>query len=312
MKHKLLTTATLLLFVLLTWSCTNDDELAMTPPPAITTPDASALSITIGPRPQFAIGSNQPATRAIQTPEATQWEVGDVLWLYVHFSWIPEGKTMADKVYRNYVSALRYDGIEWRQLSEEDCTELNTSSIKPYTNPVPSLIKEGSYLGFDSNPRWPAEAFADGVTDAKVEVWAYYLGKGIPDNEGIISLNYNTDFMSAGEIASIGTPINLNFGHVWTRLHITDEATLKCAKVWCYNTWNLASGIPTNLSSFELTVPKGGSYYFVGIEPDATLTLDGIPYTLAHGYTDESGYNRYNGYTYTLTPLKHGTVTPGE
>lgn len=146
MKHKLLTTATLLLFVLLTWSCTNDDEPVMTTPPAITNPDASALSITIGPRPQFAVGSNQPATRAIQTTDGTaaQWEAGDVLWFYARFSWIPSGKGESEREHKNYVSALRYNGTEWRQLSEEDCSELNTSSIKPYTAPdyVPGSSKK--------------------------------------------------------------------------------------------------------------------------------------------------------------------------
>lgn len=314
MKHKLLTTATLLLFVLLTWSCTNDDEPVMTTPPAITTPDASALSITIGPRPQFAIGSNQPATRAIQTPDGTaaQWETGDVLWLYVHFSWIPEGKTEADKEYKNYVSALRYDGTEWRQLSEEDCTELNTSSIKPYIDPYSS--KEHSYSGFVSNPRWPAEAFAEGVTDAEVRVTARYLGKGIPDKDGILSfLDYNTDNMYAGTTAPIGTPIKLNLEHSNTRLHITDEATLKCTRIWCFDKWKLSSGTPANIAFIsELSVPKGGSYYFVNIESDAELTLDGYIYTLAPGWIDGNGYNFYKGYTYTLTPLKNGTVKPGE
>lgn len=312
MKHKLLTTATLLLFVLLTWSCTNDDEPVMTTPPAITTPDASALSITIGPRPQFATGSTQPATRAIQTPDGTQWENGDVLWLYVHFSWIPEGKTKADKVYKNYVSALRYNGTEWRQLSEEDCTELNTSSIESYTHPDPIYGKQDSFLGFVSNPRWPAEAFAEGVTDAEVEVRACYLGKDIPNKDGILSLDYNTDYMNGHAIAPIGTPINLNLGHGYARLHITDEATLKCTNVWCYDTWDLASGNPTGPNIPELSVPKDGSYYFVGIQPNSELTLDGILYTLAPGYIDGGGSKRYKGYTYTLTPLKNGGVTPGE
>lgn len=314
MKHKLLTTATLLLFVLLTWSCTNDDEPVMTTPPAITTPDASALSITIGPRPQFAIGSNQPATRAIQTPDGTaaQWEVGDVLWLYVYFSWIPEGKTMADKVYRNYVSALRYDGTEWRQLSEEDCTELNTSSIKPYTSLEPVYGKQNSFLGFVSNPRWPAEAFAEGVVGANVLVAAYYLGKGIPNEDGILSLGYSTDFMSAATTVPIGTSINLNLEHGFARLHITDEATFKCTGVWYYKEWKLASGIPTSLDIYQLSGTKDGSYYFVAIKTDAELTLDGYAYTLAPGRTDVSGYKRYNGYTYTLAPLKNGEVKPGE
>ena len=79
MKHKLLSTAAVLLLVLLTWSCTTDND----PVPAPVTSAPRELSISIGPRPAYTAGATLPATRAVQTPDAAQWETGDVIWLHV-------------------------------------------------------------------------------------------------------------------------------------------------------------------------------------------------------------------------------------
>lgn len=314
MKHKLLTTATLLLFVLLTGSCTNEEELVMTPP-AITTPDASALSITIGPRPQFAIGNTLPATRAIQTPEATQWEEKDVLWLYVHFSWIPEGKTKADKVYKNYVSALRYNGTEWRQLSEEDCTELNTAGITPYIATSPDEI---SYLGFVSNPRWPSEALAVGVTDAKITVKAYFLGNE-KHEEGIIDFGgYNTkldvDFMEGSSTSlTPGQPVSINLAHKYARLYVPDTSIIFLGKIPIIP-FDLNKGKEdgeTILLSLSTLYPYKGPIYLVNITEDSYFTLNNIPYNLTPGI-DSKGNPSYAGYAYTLVPLNNGEVTPGD
>ena len=57
MKHKLLSTAAVLLLVLLTWSCTaTDDEIVQTPATTGTHPAGAqrSLSITIAPKPAFA------------------------------------------------------------------------------------------------------------------------------------------------------------------------------------------------------------------------------------------------------------------
>jgi len=90
MKHKLLSTAAVLLLVLLTWSCTaTDDEIVQTPATTGTHPAGAqrSLSITIAPKPAFAEaaitlpdGKNSPTTRAVQTEQGTKWEEGDVVW----------------------------------------------------------------------------------------------------------------------------------------------------------------------------------------------------------------------------------------
>ena len=95
MKHKLLSTAAVLLLVLLTWSCTaTDDEIVQTPATTGTRPAGAqrSLSITIAPKPAFAEaaitlpdGKIGPTTRAVQTEQGTEWEEGDVVWLYAQF-----------------------------------------------------------------------------------------------------------------------------------------------------------------------------------------------------------------------------------
>ena len=319
MKHKLLTTATLLLFVLLTGSCTNEEELVMTPP-AITAPDASALSISIAPRSQFAIGGTLPATRAIPTPDDTQWEEKDVVWLYIHFSWVPKGEAEAET--KNYVSALRYNGTAWLQLSEEDCTELNTAGIKPYTA---ASSEEKSYLGFISNPRWPAEALAAGVTDAKLSVKAYFLGNE-QHREGIIyfetgnTAGVDVDFMEGSSTSLTPCqPVSVNLAHRYTRLHITSATRVSIYGIPTIP-FNLSKGkneSPLADKMHQVLVPEGGSVYFVNIKERFSITLgsdnnDRIPYTLAPGRIDEQGNKIYAGYSYTLVPLNNGTVKPGE
>lgn len=64
MKHKLLSTAAVLLLVLLTWSCTTDND----PVPAPVTSAPRELSISIGPRPAYTAGATLPATVPSRPP----------------------------------------------------------------------------------------------------------------------------------------------------------------------------------------------------------------------------------------------------
>ena len=211
MKHKLLSTAAVMLLVLLAWSCTaTDDE------PVTSAPDASALSITIGPRPAYTAGTTLPATRAIQTPGAAQWETGDVIWLKAKFWWTPAGALQLES--KNYISALRYNGAGWLPLSVQDSIDLNTSGIKP-------VDSQGFYYsGFHRHLRWPAE-IPDGISGSVV-VEAFYLGKSIPV-DGILSLGYATDVMIGSSLNySPGIPFTISLEHRYARLHVTDKAEL--------------------------------------------------------------------------------------
>lgn len=298
MKHKLLSTAAVLLLVMLTWSCTTDND----PVPTPVTSASRELSIVIGPRPAYTAGATLPATRAVQTPDAAQWETGDVLWLYVHFSWITDGVIEKKE---NYVSALRYNADGWHPLSEQESIDLNTSGIKP----------DGSgavyYSGFNRQPRWSAEALASGTTNAKVRLEAYYLGKGIPVN-GILSPDYTTDVMEGAGNFSPGVPVTISLQHRYSRLHVTNEAKLKLSKIKYVERWVLSNGVPAEHNGLVKSVPPGGGYYFVHVEKSSEVLLDDNIYTLPPGSSDENGNGIYSGFTYTLAPLKNGTVTPGD
>lgn len=291
MKHKLLSTAAVMLLVLLAWSCTaTDDE------PVTSAPDASALSITIGPRPAYTAGTALPATRAIQTPGATQWETGDVIWLKAKFSWTPAGALQPES--KNYISALRYNGAGWLPLSVQDSIDLNTSGIK-------LADSYGMfYSDFHRHLRWPAEVL-DG-TDGWVVVEAFYLGKSIPV-DGILSLGYATDVMTGSNLNySPGIPFTISLEHRYARLHVTNKAELSLNNITYFNEWDLSNMTSIDLNSCSISVPAEGGYYFARISDESKVSLDGNAYTL--GRTNGA----YNGVTYTLDPLKNGTVTPGD
>lgn len=297
MKHKLLSTAAVLLLVVLTWSCTTDNDPVSTP----VTSAPRELSIVIGPRPAYTAGATLPATRAVQTPDAAQWETGDVLWLYVHFSWTPGGSTQKTE---NYVSALRYNSGGWHSLSVQDSIDLNTSCIEP----------NNIYSGFNRQPHWPAEALASGTTDAEVRLEAYYLGKGIPDENGILlSIGDATDVMEgASDHVSPGVPVTISLQHRYSRLHVTNKATLRLAHIEYVTLWGLSYNSSSNTIAKSASVPAEGGYYFARIDDGSIVTLNDNIYTLTPGSSDENGNGIYSGFTYTLVPLENGTVTPGD
>lgn len=303
MKHKLLSTAVVLLLVVLTWSCTTDDE----PVPAPATSAPRELDITIAPRPAYTAGTTLPATRAAQTPDAAQWETDDVLWLYVYFSWTPDGSTQPKT--ENYVSALRYNADGWHSLSVQDSIDLNTSGIKPASN------GNVDYSGFNRQPRWPAEALASGTTDAKLRLEAYYLGKGIPGNNGVLSPDYyTTDVMEgANDYVSPGVPVTISLQHRYSRLHVTNKAELELQGIKFVQRWTLSNGdFYSATIGFTASVLAEGGYYFARIDDKSKVTLDNNTYTLTPGSIDASGNGIYSGFTYTLVPLENGTVTPGD
>lgn len=168
MKHKLLSTAAVLLLVLLTWSCTaTDDEIVQTPATTGTRPAGAqrSLSITIAPKPAFAEaaitlpdGKNSPTTRAVQTEQGTKWEEGDVVWLYTQFREVYDSNR-----FDNY-SALKYSGGAWRYLTEAEAGE----------------------MGLNDDPQFNRTLITyDGYFVKSIE--GYYVGNGKPEN-GLITI----------------------------------------------------------------------------------------------------------------------------
>lgn len=168
MKHKLLSTAAVLLLVLLTWSCTaTDDEIVQTPATTGTRPAGAqrSLCITIAPKPAFAEaaitlphGKNSPTTRAVQTEQGTEWEEGDVVWLNAEFD---DGA--AGSAFDNY-SALKYTGGAWRYLTEAEADEMGLNDDPKFNRTL--IIYDGYFVK---------------------SIEGYYVGNGKPEN-GIITI----------------------------------------------------------------------------------------------------------------------------
>lgn len=162
MKHKLLSTAAVLLLVLLTWSCTaTDDEIVQTPATTGTRPAGAqrSLSITIAPKPAFAEaaitlpdGKIGPTTRAVQTEQGTEWEEGDVVWLYAQFE-------SEDALKRINYSALKYSGGAWRYLTEAEAGEMGLNDDPQFNG---TLI---TYYGYEVR-----------------SIKGYYVGNGKPED----------------------------------------------------------------------------------------------------------------------------------
>ena len=65
-------------------------------------------------------------------------------------------------------------------------------------------------------------------------------------------------------------------------------------------------------NGYFLSVPAKSGYHFAAIDNNSKVDLNRRLYNLLPGRIDESGNEVYNGFTYTLIPLKNGTVTPGD
>lgn len=310
MKHKLLSTAAVMLLVLLAWSCTApDDETASGPQPA----DARhSLSITIAPKPAFieaAItmpdGKNSTNTRAVQTEKETKWEQGDVVWLNVAFR-------DAGGNQNAFYSALKYAGSTWRCLTEDEADEfgLKTFGNVPFNR---TLI----YCNPDGSGKY---------TD--VEIYACYTGNGKPDKDGIITFpspdsGATVPVMEANhDSADFSQPLTLSFTYCCSRLCIPAGYGLEMANYRYREKYQVGGSLPGLTSSTDLRLPAADGDRDLFLLPVAddratpapvTLTLNGsaiVTFTpqrtvVADNFTD------YYSQSYTLPALGNGSVTPG-
>ena len=307
MKHKLLSTAAVLLLVLLTWSCTaTDDEIVQTPATTGTRPAGAqrSLSITIAPKPAFAEaaitlpdGKIGPTTRAVQTEQGTEWEEGDVVWLYTLF----ENKDGG--VINNY-SALKYTGGAWRYLTEAEADEMGLNDDPKFNRTL--SIKDGYWVK---------------------SIEGYYVGNGKPEN-GQITIPVPGSYDAIPVMEALGITSSqgnseywsLTFTYCCSRLRIPAGYGLG---VTIYEYWE--SYWPSNghlrqalLDATELQLPAADRDRDVflssvldrnGNPAPITLTRNGSTWT----FTPESagGVRSYYGLSYTLPEVGNGGVTPG-
>lgn len=307
MKHKLLSTAAVLLLVLLTWSCTaTDDEIVQTPATTGTRPAGAqrSLSITIAPKPAFAEaaitlphGKNSPTTRAVQTEQGTKWEEGDVVWLYVQFR-----EASDTNRFDNY-SALKYSGGAWRYLTEAEADEMGLNDDPQFNRTL--IIYDGYFVK---------------------SIKGYYVGNGKPEN-GIITIpapdsNDAIPVMQALGIESFqgnSEYWSLTFTYCCSRLRIPAGYGLdmKINGYWESYAPNSNSVVQTAAAHVLLTVADEDRDVFllpvmdnIGTPAPITLTRNG---RAVWTFTPESagGAKAYYGLSYTLSEVGNGGVRPG-
>lgn len=304
MKHKLLSTAAVLLLVLLTWSCTaTDDEIVQTPATNGTRPAGAqrSLSITIAPKPAFAEaaitlphGKIGPTTRAVQTEQGTEWEEGDVVWLNATFE-------SEDALKRINYSALKYSGGAWRYLTEAEAGEMGlyddpqfNRTLIIYDGYRVSSIK-GCYVG-NGKPENGIITIPAPESDASIPVMQAL---------GIISPQGNSEYWS------------LTFTYCCSRLRIPAGYGLEMTYYRCFENYD-----PSNSNLYEfllngLQLPAADKDRDVFLLP--VVDGKGSPITLTRNgravwiFTPESkGVDEeYYGLSYTLSEVGNGGVAPG-
>lgn len=307
MKHKLLSTAAVLLLVLLTWSCTaTDDEIVQTPATTGTRPAGAqrSLSITIAPKPAFAEaaitlpdGKNSPTTRAVQTEQGTEWEEGDVVWLYAQFREVYDSNA-----FDNY-SALKYSGGAWRYLTEAEADEMGLNDDPQFNR---TLITYDGYF----------------VKSIK----GYYVGNGKPQN-GIITIpapdsNDAIPVMQALGIESFqgnSEYWSLTFTYRCSRLRIPAGYGLDMKINGYWESYDPSYGDLYEVVVTNLQLPAADKDRDVFLLPvmdnmgtpaPITLTLNG---RAVWTFTPEPAGSAegYYGLSYTLSEVGNGGVAPG-
>lgn len=307
MKHKLLSTAAVLLLVLLTWSCTaTDDEIVQTPATTGTRPAGAqrSLSITIAPKPAFAEaaitlphGKNSPTTRAVQTEQGTKWEEGDVVWLYVQFR-----EASDTNRFDNY-SALKYSGGAWRYLTEAEADEMGLNDDPQFNRTL--IIYDGYFVK---------------------SIKGYYVGNGKPENGRItIPAPGSNDAIPVMEALGIESfqgnseYWSLTFTYRCSRLRIPAGYGLKMNIYGYWESYRPSNGNLIKLYEVLLQLPAADRDRDVFLLPMLGDNGTPAPITLTRNdravwtFTPESagGAEGYYGLSYTLSEVGNGGVAPG-
>lgn len=304
MKHKLLSTAAVLLLVLLTWSCTaTDDEIVQSPTATRPAGAQRSLSITIAPKPAFAEaaitlpdGKISPTTRAVQTEQGTEWEEGDVVWLYALF------QNDNAQAFNNY-SALKYSGGAWRYLTEAEADE----------------------MGLNDDPKFNRTLIIyDGY--AVVSIEGCYVGNGKPENGRITIPDPGSNdaipvMQALGIESSQGNSEywSLTFTYCCSRLRIPAGYGLDMTYYIYFVSYAPSYGDLYEVLITNLQLPAADKDRDVFLLPvmDNMGTLAPITLTLngraVWTFTPESagGAKAYYGLSYTLSEVGNGGVRPG-
>lgn len=298
----------LVLTALAAWSCTaTDDETAQGPATATRPADAQhSLRITIAPKPAFteaAItmpdGKNRTNTRAVQTEQGTEWEEGDVVWLCAFFQDLLKGDVLPSS------SALKYTDAAWRYLTEAEAGE----------------------MGLNDDPKFNRTLIYDKYEYNVQDIWAYYVGNGKPDTNGLITIpapgsDASVPVMEAyGKYSNQGDSWSVSFTYCCSRLRIPAGYGLQMTNYGYHASYLVRDGklfSPTYATGLQ-QLPAADRDRDIFLLPVAdalgtpariTLTRNG---SAVCTFTPQSAsdFTGYYGLSYTLSEIGSGSVTPG-
>lgn len=244
-------TGCMLLLALCAGSCTTDDMLHTAPADSGNTDADALIRFDIAPRPGFSevnadgTPADPPRTRIVQTPDAAQWEDGDIIWLRADFY------NATDVLKATYISALKRDNDQWRSLSYVE----ENNYIKPCT-PLRGYYK--------TEIRWPESL--SGESGVYCKLWVRYLGQQYPDTSGVIAVTPDINVIDISDSKGYitirpGDIAELRFRQSQTRLRITN----KCRLQFVSNNYTFElpgfKYLPQGII-YDLDVPPGGQDYF--------------------------------------------------
>ena len=231
----------------------------------------------------------------MQTEQGTEWEEGDVVWLYAWFR-----EAYDSNAFDNY-SALKYSGGAWRYLTEAEADE----------------------MGLNDDPQFNRTLIIyDGYKVSSIK--GYYVGNGKPEN-GIITIPApdSNDAIPVMEALGIKSPQgnseywSLTFTYRCSRLRIPAGYGLEMTYFRFFESYDPSNSVLHESLFSGLQLPAADKDRDVFLLP--VVDGKGSPITLTRNgravwiFTPESkGVDEeYYGLSYTLSEVGNGGVRPG-
>lgn len=295
LARTLRSTGCMLLLALCAGSCTTDDMLHTAPADSGNADADALIRFDIAPRPGFCevnadgTPADPPRTRIVQTPDAAQWEDGDIIWLRADFY------NANDVLKVTYISALKRDNDQWRSL--------NYVEEKDYIKPCKPLF--GYYK---KEIRWPESL--SGESGIYCKLWVRYLGQQYPGTSGKIEVTHDINMIDISDSKGYitihpGETAELRFCQSQTRLRITNKCRLEFTDVeYKFDLPGFGGTIASR--SYDLDVPPGGQdYFFITYYYGYSVTINGRNIKLL-----PNAQGSFSGMSYTIDPEKLPNTGP--
>lgn len=293
--HRTTLLTRLMLLALCLASCTANELLPDTDNTGTGNTDPALITFNIAPPPAYREvnpdGTPAPATRVAQTDAAAQWEEGDVIWIRADFYDAPNYVTPVETSH----TALIFGNGQWRPFTTEEAKGHNAENLTNFTDEL----------------RWPGTMAQK--KENRCELNAWYLGKGLPDQDGKITLDCTVNLIEDYRSFSPGARADIQFSQGASRIRITKgcNVLIKSSHYTIVHDLNkLNSNVVETMYPFNSNTPAiltTAQDFFVVCTTDTRIIVNGIPVSLR-----PDAYSNYGGLSYTIDPdaLTNGTGTP--